>query len=438
MNFDRRKLLTALSTGIAAAALAALPAQAVMPASVRGGADPGGTGASRSGEPFGTVRQIDAGALNVGYVDAGPADGPAVILLHGFPYDIHSFEKVTPLLADRGYRVIVPYLRGHGSTTFLSDKAVRSAEQSAFAVDIVALMDALKIPQATLAGFDWGSRTADIIAALWPERVRNLVSVSGYLITDRQAQENPQKPPTEHVWWYQYYFATPRGEKGLAAYRHDFGAFVWKLASPTWDFDQKTYDRTARAFDNPDWVPIIIDNYRWRLSLVDGEPAYADLEAKLAARPKIAVPTITIDADRDPFGAGGSDAAYRAQFTGPYEHRVLKGIGHDVPQEAPEAFAQAVIDVADLLRRAPAASGARRQSAASAGRPVWRSAAAPYRHSRSAASGSSACAATPPRISCDAGGASRTSSKYRPVTPSTRGEAARSTEVPAPCATSFR
>ncbi|ROO87665.1 pimeloyl-ACP methyl ester carboxylesterase [Actinocorallia herbida] len=347
MRFDR-KCCAVLSAGVAAVSLAVVPTVAVRSMSILGGADPGGGSPAATGEPFGTVKQIDAGELNVGYVDAGPADGPPVILLHGFPYDIHSFEKVTPILAGKGYRVVVPYLRGHGTTTFRSPDAVRNAEQSAFAVDIVALMDALKIDKATLAGFDWGSRTADIIAALWPERVKNLVSVSGYLITNRKAQKEPQKPPVEHTWWYQYYFATPRGEKGLAAYRHDFGEFVWRLASPTWDFDQKTYDRTAAAFENPDWVPIVIHNYRWRLSLAEGQPAYAGLEAKLATSPKITVPTITVDATLDPFGAGGSDAAYRAQFTGPYQHRVLKGIGHDVPQEAPEAFAQAVIDAGEL------------------------------------------------------------------------------------------
>ncbi len=348
MKSKRKTLSVALLAGVAAVSSAAVPAVAFLPSSVRGGADPGGTDTGQSGGSFGTVKQIDAGELNVGYIDAGPADGPAVILLHGFPYDIHSYERVAPILANKGYRVIVPYLRGHGTTEFRSANAVRNAEQSAFAVDIVALMDALKIPKAILAGFDWGSRTADIIAALWPERVKSLVSVSGYLITNRKAQEKPQKPSYEHTWWYQYYFATPRGEKGLAAYRNDFGEFVWKLASPTWKFTQKTYDRTAAAFANPDWVPIVIHNYRWRLSLANGQPAYADLEAKLAASPKISVPTVTVDADRDPFGSGGSDAAYRSQFTGPYKHIVLTGIGHDVPQEAPAAFAQAVLDSAAL------------------------------------------------------------------------------------------
>ncbi|MDX6744199.1 alpha/beta hydrolase [Actinocorallia sp. A-T 12471] len=294
------------------------------------------------------MKQIDAGLLNVGYAEAGPQDGPVVILLHGFPYDIHSYADVTPLLAAQGHRVIVPYLRGHGTTRFLDDATVRNAQQSAFAVDLIALMDALGIPKAVLAGFDWGSRTADIVAALWPERVKALVSTSGYLITNRAAQKEPLNPSAEHVWWYQYYFATPRGEKGLTRNRHDFGELVWRLASPTWDFDAATYDRTARAFENPDWVPIVIHNYRWRLSLAEGEPRYDDLEIKLAASPTITVPTIAVDAALDPFGAGGSDAAYRAKFTGPYEHRVLKDVGHNVPQEAPEQFARAVLDAADL------------------------------------------------------------------------------------------
>lgn len=315
-----------------------------------GGGNPVGepAGDGEAGIGFGPLKQIDAGLLNVGYAEAGPQDGPVVILLHGFPYDIHSYADVTPLLAAQGHRVIVPYLRGHGTTRFLDDATVRNAQQSAFAVDLIALMDALGIPKAVLAGFDWGSRTADIVAALWPERVKALVSTSGYLITNRAAQKEPLNPSAEHVWWYQYYFATPRGEKGLTRNRHDFGELVWRLASPTWDFDAATYDRTARAFENPDWVPIVIHNYRWRLSLAEGEPRYDDLEIKLAASPTITVPTIAVDAALDPFGAGGSDAAYRAKFTGPYEHRVLKDVGHNVPQEAPEQFARAVLDAADL------------------------------------------------------------------------------------------
>jgi pimeloyl-ACP methyl ester carboxylesterase len=299
---------------------------------------------------FGTLKEVRAGLLNIGYAEAGPARGPVAICLHGWPYDIHSFVDVAPLLAARGYRVIVPYLRGHGTTRFLSSCTVRNAQQSVIALDIIALMDALKIDKAVLAGFDWGSRTADIIAALWPERCKALVSVSGYLITNLEANLQPLPPKAEYAWWYQYYFATERGRLAMAdkAKRHDLARLVWDTVSPTWDFDDATFERTAAAFDNPDYAAIVIHNYRWRLSLADGERRYDGLERRLAARPVIKVPTITLDAERDPFTAPGDGSSYRDMFTGAYEHRTLRGIGHNLPQEAPTTFARAVADVDHL------------------------------------------------------------------------------------------
>jgi pimeloyl-ACP methyl ester carboxylesterase len=296
---------------------------------------------------FGPVKQIDAGVLNVGYVEAGPANGRPVILLHGFPYDIHSYIEVAPLLAAKGYRVIVPYFRGHGTTTFLSASTPRNVDQAAFAVDIIALMDALKIDRAILAGYDWGSRTADIIAVLWPERVKALVSVSGYLITNLATQREPLEPKSENDWWYQYYFDTERGELGLTKYRYELGLFVWTFNSPYWKFSTETYAQTAAAFNNPDYVSIVIGNYRWRQSLYPAEPEYAALENKLQMSPTIGVPTITIDGKSDPFTAPGDGDAYRTKFTGRYQHRVFD-VGHNVPQEAPGPFAQAVIDADHL------------------------------------------------------------------------------------------
>jgi pimeloyl-ACP methyl ester carboxylesterase len=297
---------------------------------------------------FGPLKQINAGVLNVGYAEAGPADGPAVVLLHGWPYDIHSYVDVAPLLAAKGYRVIVPYLRGHGTTRFLSDKTFRNAQQSVIALDVIALLDALKIEKAILAGFDWGSRTADIIAALWPERCKALVSVTGYLITNRENNRRPLPPKAEWAWWYQYYFATERGRLGLEENRHDLAKLIWKFNSPTWDFDDATFDRTAAAFENPDYVSIVIGNYRWRLSLAKGDPRYDRLEKRLAEGPVIAVPTITLDGESDPFTPAGDGAAYRSKFSGKYAHRTLRGTGHNVPQEAPQAFAEAVVDVDGL------------------------------------------------------------------------------------------
>jgi pimeloyl-ACP methyl ester carboxylesterase len=294
---------------------------------------------------FGALKQIDAGVLNVGYAEAGPASGPAVILLHGWPYDIYSFVDVAPLLASAGYRVIVPYLRGYGPTRFLSSGTFRNGQPSAVAVDIIALMDALKIEKATLAGFDWGARTANIIAAVWPERCKAMVSVSGYLIGSQEAGKMPLPPKAELEWWYQYYFATERGRAGYDKYRHDFGKLIWQIASPKWNFDDATFDRSAASFNNPDHVSIVIHNYRWRLGLAEGEPKYDDLEKRLAGGPVISVPTITLEGDAN--GAPHPDASvYAKKFSGKYSHRIITGgIGHDLPQEAPQAFAQAVVDV---------------------------------------------------------------------------------------------
>ena len=296
---------------------------------------------------FTSMKQIDAGVLNVGYAGAGPANGRAVILLHGWPYDIHSFVDVAPLLASAGYRVIVPYLRGYGTTRFLSNEAFRNGEQAAVAVDIIDLMDALKIEKATLAGFDWGARTGDIIAALWPERCKALVSVSGYLIGSQATGKLPLPPKAELQWWYQYYFATENGRAGYDKYRHDFAKLIWQLASPKWDFDDATFDRSAAAFNNPDHVDIVIHNYRWRLDLAKGEAKYDDLEKRLAAGPVITVPTITLEGDAN--GAPHPDpSSYAKKFSGKYEHRNIEGgVGHNLPQEAPQAFAEAIVDVAE-------------------------------------------------------------------------------------------
>ena len=294
---------------------------------------------------FGPLKQIDAGVLNVGYAEAGPADGPPVILLHGWPYDIHSYVDVAPLLASAGYRVIVPYLRGYGTTRFLSSDTSATASSRRSRVDIIALMDALKIEKATIAGCDWGARTANIIAALWPERCKAMVSVSGYLIGSQEAGKMPLPPKAELEWWYQFYFATERGRAGYEKYRRDFAKLIWQLASPKWNFDDATFDRSAAAFDNPDHVAIVIHNYRWRLGLAEGEPKYDDLEKRLAEFPVITVPTITLEGDAN--GAPHPDpSAYAKKFSGKYAHRTITGgIGHNLPQEAPQAFAEAVIEV---------------------------------------------------------------------------------------------
>ncbi|WP_031109360.1 alpha/beta fold hydrolase [Streptomyces sp. NRRL S-146] len=349
---NRRRFGKALGVGAGAAAVGlAGPGSAAGAAAVPA-TTPAPGPAPRTGPhtTFPRIKQIKAGVLDVGYAELGPAHGPVVICLHGWPYDIHSYVDVAPLLAERGYRVIVPYLRGHGTTRFLSDRTFRNAQQSAIAMDVIALMDALKIHRALLAGFDWGSRTADIVAALRPERCKALVSVSGYLVTNLEANLQPLAPKAELAWWYQYYFSTERGRLAMEdkTLRHDLTRLVWGTVSPTWDFDDATFERTAAAFDNPDYAAIVVHNYRWRLSLADGERRYDGLEKLLAARPTIGVPTVTLDAERDPFTAPGGGTSYRDRFTGPYEHRTLPGVGHNVPQEAPAAFAQAVVD-ADRL-----------------------------------------------------------------------------------------
>jgi pimeloyl-ACP methyl ester carboxylesterase len=295
---------------------------------------------------FSALKQIHAGLLDVGYAEAGPAAGPPVILLHGWPYDIHSFVDVAPLLAAQGYRVLVPYVRGCGTTSFLSSATFRNGQQGAVAIDVIAFMDALKIEKAVFGGFDWGGRTADIIAANWPERCKALVSVSGYLISSREANKQPLPPAAEYQWWYQFYFSTERGALGYDKYRHDFGKLIWRIASPHWDFDDATYDRTAAAFENPDYVAIVIHNYRWRIGLADGERQYDELEARLAAAPAVGVPTITMEGDANGAPHAGADA-YRGKFSGKYEHRVITGgVGHNLPGEAPQAFAKAIVDVA--------------------------------------------------------------------------------------------
>ena len=300
------------------------------------------TSTSRS---FAPLKQIDAGVLNVSYAEAGPAQGPPVILLHGWPYDIHSFVEVTPLLAAAGYWVIVPYLRGYGPTRFLSSETFRNGQPSAVAVDVIALMDALKIDKAIVAGFDWGARTANIVAALWPERCKAMVSVSGYLIGSPEAGKMPLPPKNELEWWYQFYFATERGRAGYDKYRHDFAKLIWQIASPQWKFDDATFDRSAASFNNPDHVSIVIHNYRWRIALADGERKYDDLEKRLATFPVITVPTITLESDAN--GAPHPDpSAYAKKFSGRYSHRhITGGIGHNLPQEAPRALAEAVFEV---------------------------------------------------------------------------------------------
>ena len=328
INRDRRTFLANGVVGVAAAQLGASslalanPAEAKLP-----------------------LKQIDAGLLNVGYAEAGPADGRAVVLLHGWPYDIHSFVDVVPLLASAGYRVITPYLRGYGTTRFLSGETFRNGQQSAVALDTIALMDALQIRTAIVAGFDWGARTANIVAALWPQRCKGLVSVSGYLVGNPAAGKVPLPPAAELQWWYQFYLATERGRAGYEKYRHDFAKLIWALASPKWDFTDATFDRTAASFDNPDHVSIVVHNYRWRLGLAEGESKYDDLEKQLAKGPAITVPSITLEGDAN--GAPHPDASsYARKFSGKYAHRVISGgVGHNLPQEAPRAFAEAVVEV---------------------------------------------------------------------------------------------
>jgi pimeloyl-ACP methyl ester carboxylesterase len=330
---DRRRFLKVAGIAAASASLAAAaPRQA----------------RAAGGGAFGPIKQVDAGSLNVGYADVGPSAGPPVILLHGWPYDIHCYADAAQLLAAAGYRVIVPYLRGYGTTRFLSTDTVRNGQQAAIAVDVIALMDALGIGTAIIGGCDWGARTANIVAALWPERCKAMVSVSGYLIGSQAANRAPLPPAAEQQWWYQYYFATERGRLGYAANRDEFAKLIWRTASPRWNFDDATFERSAQAFANPDHVEIVIHNYRWRLGLAAGEPAFDALEAKLATAPAVTVPTITLEGDAN--GAPHPQpAAYAGKFTGKYAHRTIEGgIGHNLPQEAPQAFADAVVEVADL------------------------------------------------------------------------------------------
>jgi len=340
VNHHRRRLF-----GAAALTLAAAQLGTVRPANTQAGLalpaiKPGST------TSFGPLKQVDAGDVNVGYAEAGPASGPVVILLHGWPYDIHSYLDVAPLLVSAGYRVIIPHLRGYGTTRFLSADTLRNGQPSAVASDTVAMMDALKIGKATLAGYDWGARSADIIAALWPERCKGIVSVSGYLIGSPEAGMVPLPPAAELQWWYQFYFATERGRAGYDKYRHDFAKLIWQIASPQWKFDDATFDRSAASFDNPDHVAIVIHNYRWRLGLAPGEAKYDELEKRLAAFPAITVPAITMEGDAN--GAPHVEPeAYAKKFTGRYEHRLIKGgIGHNLPQEAPQEFAEAVLAIA--------------------------------------------------------------------------------------------
>jgi len=335
-NFLRKTALTVAVAPLAAAALAnAQSSQSAIPP-IRPGTN----------TSFGTLKQINAGLLNVGYAEAGPVNGPAIVLLHGWPYDIYSFVDVTPLLASAGYRVIVPYVRGCGTTRFLSDNTFRSGQPAAVARDVIDLMDALGIQNAVIAGFDWGGRSADIVAALWPERCKAMVSVSGYLVSGPDANKAPLPPAAEYQWWYQYYFATERGKLGYDKYRHDFGKLIWRIASPKWKFDDATFDRTAASFDNPDYVAIVIHNYRFRIGLADGERKYEHLEKKIDEAPAIAVPAITLEGDANGAPHYPNDTPYRKKFTGKYENRIVTGgIGHNLPQEAPQAFAQAVVDV---------------------------------------------------------------------------------------------
>jgi len=343
INHPRRRFLGTAAAGVAGAQFGILGSLGAQTSEAKTTAR--SASAPDTNPSFGPLKQIDAGLLNIGYAEAGPATGPVVLLLHGWPYDIHSFVEVAPSLASAGYRVIVPHLRGYGTTRFLSGATLRNGQQSVVAVDIIALMDALKIQKAIIAGFDWGARTANIIAALWPERCKGLVSVSGYLIGSQESNKNPLPPKAEFAWWYQYYFATERGRAGYEKYRHDFAKLIWQLASPKWNFSDATFERSATSFDNPDHVAIVIHNYRWRLGLAAGEPKYDDLEKRCAEAPVITVPTITLEGDAN--GAPHPDASsYAKKFSGKYAHRTVEGgVGHNLPQEAPQAFAKAVLEV---------------------------------------------------------------------------------------------
>ncbi|WP_107340440.1 alpha/beta fold hydrolase [Agrobacterium pusense] len=344
INFQRRRFF-----GIAAMTVAAVEFGAAGLAQAKGVA-PSATPSAPTGEKtsLGPLKQVKAGVLDVGYAEAGPEEGPVALLLHGWPYDIYSYVDVAPILASAGYRVLIPYLRGYGTTRFLSDETARNGQQAALAVDMIAFLDALGVRQAVVAGYDWGARTADIMAALWPERCTGLVSVSGYLIGSQEINKKPLPPRAELSWWYQFYFATERGRAGYAANTRDFVRLIWQTASPTWKFTDETFNRSASAFDNPDHVAITIHNYRWRLALAEGESKYDDYERRLAKLPLITIPTITLEGDAN--GAPHPDpSTYASRFSGKYQHRNISGgIGHNLPQEAPEAFAKAVLDVAKL------------------------------------------------------------------------------------------
>ena len=347
-DLDRRRFLGAATTALAGSQLGTLGA---VEARTTGPTRPEANRMERkTGSSFGPLKQIEAGLLDVGYAEAGPSGGPPVVLLHGWPYDIHTYVDIAPMLAAAGYRVIVPYLRGHGTTRFLSSDTSRNGQQSAIALDVVALMDALRIEKAILGGCDWGARTANVVAALWPERTRAMVSVSGYLIGSRELNRKPLPPAAELQWWYQYYFSTERGRAGYAANTNAFNRLIWQLASPQWKFDDATFERSATAFDNPDHVDVVIHNYRWRLSVSEGEPRYDELEERLARLPTITVPSITLEGDAN--GAPHPEPpSYASKFVGPYSHRNLTGgVGHNLPQEAPDAFAQAIRDVDRLAR----------------------------------------------------------------------------------------
>jgi pimeloyl-ACP methyl ester carboxylesterase len=341
LNPYRRRFLGTAAVGLSIAELGLTG-----PAHAQSSRDKRALATATSNASFNDIKQIDAGALNIGYADVGPREGSVVILLHGWPYDILSFVDVAPKLTAAGYRVIVPYTRGYGSTQFLNANTVRNGEQAVLAVDTIALMDALEIDTAIVGGFDWGARTACAVAALWPQRCKALVSVSGYLLSSVEAGKHPLPPKAEHQWWYEFYFATERGRAGYDQNRRDFAKLIWQSASPKWNFSDATFDRSAVAFDNPDHVSIVIHNYRWRLGVAAGEPQYDDLEKRLGEAPVISVPTITLEGDAN--GAPHPEpASYRNKFSGKYAHRTITGgIGHNLPQEAPKAFADAVIEVA--------------------------------------------------------------------------------------------
>jgi len=349
INQNRRRFLSSAAATVAAAELGLIGSAEAQSSNSRPAKLPQIKPGTRTS--FGPLKQIDAGLLNIGYAEAGPAGGTPVILLHGWPYDIHSYVDVAPILASAGYRVIIPYLRGYGTTRFLSSETFRNGQQSVVALDAIALMDALMIQKAIIGGFDWGGRSADVVAALWPERCKALVSVSGYLIGSQEANKVPLPPKAELQWWYQFYFATERGRAGYDKYRRNFAKLIWQIASPKWNFDDATFDRSAASFDNPDHVAIVIHNYRWRIALAEGESKYDDLERRLAEGPVITVPAITLEGDAN--GAPHSDdpSSYAKKFAGKYAQLTIKGgIGHNLPQEAPQAFAKAIVDVDGFAR----------------------------------------------------------------------------------------